>query len=188
MRRLKQVGRVQRAQELVAKDRYIAANRPLQRHLNADAVRKPTQLRPARKWRTENDLKQVRKTIAGATVPHAEQALQSAIKRAEQASKNSQLRIVKGVHDGQINHPGTINNTLPSRDYIAMTEAITEVSESQEPAVNRLIKKMMPHMPEDAADMCGYLLEFASGDELSPPLPGEYSRLIELPNFPATAH
>jgi hypothetical protein len=117
LRRLNKVGHVQRAQELVAKDRYIAANRPLQRHLNADAVPKPTQLRPARKWRTENDLKQVRKTLAGAKVPDAEQALQSAIKWAEQASNNnSQLRIVKGVHDGQFSHPGTINNTLPSRD------------------------------------------------------------------------
>ena len=73
--------------------------------------------------------------------------------------------------------------------YIGMTEAITEVfGRPVEPAVNRLIKKMMPHMPEDAADMCGYILEFASDDELSPPLPGEYSRLIELANFPATAH
>jgi hypothetical protein len=66
LRRLNKVGRVQRAPELVAKDRYIATNRPLQRHLNADAVRKPTQLRPARKWRTENDLKQVRYQLAGA--------------------------------------------------------------------------------------------------------------------------
>ena len=63
MRRLKQVGRVQYAHELVAKDRDTVANRPLQRHLYADAVPKPTPLRsiPVRSWRAETDLKQVRR-------------------------------------------------------------------------------------------------------------------------------
>ena len=33
-----------------------------------------------------------------------------------------------------------------------------------EPAVNRIMFSMMQHLP-DAADMCGYLLEFASSHE-----------------------
>ncbi len=31
-----------------------------------------------------------------------------------------------------------------------------------EPMVNHLVVEMMPHLPEDAADMCEYLLEFAT--------------------------
>ena len=57
-----------------------------------------------------------------------------------------------------------------------MTEAVQETfGRSIEPAVNRIIENMMQHLPEDAADMCGYLLEFASSQEPSAP--------IEQPNW-----
>ena len=47
--------------------------------------------------------------------------------------------------------------------YIALTEAIAEVlGKNIEPAVNHLIEEMMPLLPSDAADLCDYLLEFAS--------------------------
>lgn len=50
-----------------------------------------------------------------------------------------------------------------------MTEAIAEtLGKSVEPATNRLIAEMMPHLPDDAADMCAYLLEFASHKEPIP--------------------
>ena len=62
LRRLKQVGRVQYAQELAAKDAFTMRYRPLQLH---GTPAKPTQLRPAKKWRTETDLKLVRYQIAG---------------------------------------------------------------------------------------------------------------------------
>jgi hypothetical protein len=54
--------------------------------------------------------------------------------------------------------------------YIAMTEAITEIlGKNIEPVVNHLIEEMMPLLPSDAADMCDYLLEFASSHDSSPP-------------------
>jgi|GEM_PF-3497064 len=47
--------------------------------------------------------------------------------------------------------------------YIAITEAITEtLGRDIEPVVNRLLEGMIPHLPEDAADLCDYLLQFSS--------------------------
>ena len=76
--------------------------------------------------------------------------------------------------------------------YIAMTEAITEMcGRSVEPAVNRMIEKMVPHLPPDAADMCAFILEFATRDEtehkiqLSHP---DYQWWDEVNALAATAH
>jgi hypothetical protein len=47
--------------------------------------------------------------------------------------------------------------------YVAITEAVSEMfGKDIEPLINRHIERAMPHLPEDAADMCGYLLGFAS--------------------------
>jgi hypothetical protein len=54
--------------------------------------------------------------------------------------------------------------------YIAITEAITETfGRDIELPVNRLLNEMKPHLPADAADLCDYLLEFASPRAASPP-------------------
>jgi hypothetical protein len=47
--------------------------------------------------------------------------------------------------------------------YIALTEAIaTTFGKDIEPLVNHLLEGMQPHLPDEAADMCSYLLEFSS--------------------------
>ena len=53
--------------------------------------------------------------------------------------------------------------------YIAMTEAITETfGKSVEPATNRIIEGLIPLLPEEAGDMCSYLLDFATAHEDAP--------------------
>ena len=53
--------------------------------------------------------------------------------------------------------------------YIAMTEAIAETfGKSVEPATNRIIEGLLPLLPEEAADMCSYLLEFATSHNARP--------------------
>ena len=69
---------------------------------------------------------------------------------------------------------------------------MTEVfGKSVEPAVNRIIAKMMPHMPSDAADMCNYLLEFATPEETEHEIQlthPDYRWWDEINALAATAH
>jgi hypothetical protein len=53
--------------------------------------------------------------------------------------------------------------------YISVTEAIHETfGRDIEPVVNRLLEGMKPHLPEDAADLCDYLLQFSSSSHALP--------------------
>lgn len=49
---------------------------------------------------------------------------------------------------------------------IALEEAIQEIfGRDIEPSVNRIIKNMMPHLPDEAVDMVSYLLEFSTREQ-----------------------
>src|SRR5262245_51614097 len=62
--------------------------------------------------------------------------------------------------------------------YIALTEAIHETfGRDIEPAVNRLLEGMRPHLPETASDLVGYLLEFSSPRTLPPSSGGLFEHL-----------
>jgi hypothetical protein len=53
--------------------------------------------------------------------------------------------------------------------YIAMTEAIsTMFGKSIEPLASHLIEEMLPDMPEDAADLCRCMVEFAGSEQQAP--------------------
>jgi hypothetical protein len=54
--------------------------------------------------------------------------------------------------------------------YIALTEAIsTTFGRDIEPLANHLLEGMRPHLPDEAADMCSYLLEFSTPRSSAPP-------------------
>ena len=82
LRRLKQVGRVQYAQELAAKDRDTVANRPLQRHLYADAVPNATQ------WRSDSRAQLARRS--------GSQAVRHSMRRAKVTNAHSR-RLTAGL-------------------------------------------------------------------------------------------
>ena len=47
--------------------------------------------------------------------------------------------------------------------YVAITEAVNEMfGKDIEPLINHHIEQAMPHLPEDADDLCDYLLQFSS--------------------------
>ena len=53
--------------------------------------------------------------------------------------------------------------------YIAMTEAIRATfGKDIEPLCNQLIEGMLPDMPEDAAELCQRMVDFAGSEQKAP--------------------
>ena len=53
--------------------------------------------------------------------------------------------------------------------YIAMTEAIrAALGKDIEPLCNQLIEEMLPGMPDDAAELCQRMVDFAGSEQKAP--------------------
>jgi hypothetical protein len=65
--------------------------------------------------------------------------------------------------------------------YVALTEAVSEMfGKDIEPLINHHIERAMPYLPESAAEMCDYMLGFASSQTAPPSSGGLFEQLATI--------